>query len=35
MRKALAEDGPSIVDVAVDYSGSVDIGAQLHDDVLD
>ena len=35
MRKALAEDGPSIVDVAVDYSRSVDIGAQLHDDVLD
>jgi acetolactate synthase-1/2/3 large subunit len=35
MCKALAEDGPSIVDVAVDYSRSVDIGAQLHDDVLD
>jgi acetolactate synthase-1/2/3 large subunit len=35
LRKALAEDGPSILDVPVDYSHSVDIGAQLHDGVFE
>jgi acetolactate synthase-1/2/3 large subunit len=33
--KGLGEDGPSIIDVAVDYSHSVDIGAQLHADVFE
>jgi acetolactate synthase-1/2/3 large subunit len=32
LRKALHEDGPSIVDVPVDYSHSVDIGSKLHED---
>jgi acetolactate synthase I/II/III large subunit len=32
LRKALQEDGPSIIDVPVDYSHSVDIAAQLHQD---
>jgi acetolactate synthase-1/2/3 large subunit len=31
LRKALAEEGPSILDVPVDYSHSVDIAAQLHE----
>ena len=32
--KGLSEEGPSIIDVPVDYSRSTDIGAQLHADVL-
>jgi acetolactate synthase I/II/III large subunit len=35
LQKALSEDGPSIIDVPVDYSHSVDIGAQLHEGVLE
>jgi acetolactate synthase-1/2/3 large subunit len=35
LRKALDEDGPSIIDVPVDYSHSVDIGAQLHEGVFE
>jgi acetolactate synthase-1/2/3 large subunit len=35
LRKALAEDGPSILDVPVDYSHSTDIGAQLHEGVFE
>jgi acetolactate synthase-1/2/3 large subunit len=33
--KGLREDGPSIIDVPVDYSHSIDIGAQLHVGVLE
>ncbi|MEE6179379.1 acetolactate synthase AlsS [Mycobacterium sp. 050134] len=32
LRKALAEDGPSLIDVAVDYSRNTDLAAHLHDD---
>jgi acetolactate synthase-1/2/3 large subunit len=35
LRKALAEDGPSIIDVTVDYSHSVDLGSEVHENVLD
>jgi acetolactate synthase I/II/III large subunit len=28
---ALAEDGPSVIDVPVDYSRNTDLGAHLHD----
>jgi acetolactate synthase-1/2/3 large subunit len=30
--QALAEDGPSLIDVPVDYSHNVDLAAELHDD---
>ena len=33
--RALGEDGPSIIDVPVDYSHSTDIGAQLHEDAFE
>ena len=33
--KALAEEGPSIIDVPVDYSGNVHLGASLHTDVFE
>ena len=32
LRRALAEDGPSLIDVPVDYSHNVDLAAHLHDD---
>ncbi|OJZ69916.1 acetolactate synthase large subunit [Mycobacterium paraffinicum] len=32
LRQALAEDGPSLIDVPVDYSHNTDLAAQLHDD---
>jgi len=32
LRHALAEDGPSVIDVPVDYSHNVDLAAHLHDD---
>jgi acetolactate synthase-1/2/3 large subunit len=32
LRQALAEDGPSLIDVPVDYSRNVDLAAHLHDD---
>ncbi len=32
LKRALGEDGVSILDVPVDYSHNVDIGAELHDD---
>lgn len=32
LRRALAEDGPSLIDVPVDYSRNVDLAAHLHDD---
>jgi acetolactate synthase I/II/III large subunit len=32
--KGLSEEGPSIIDVPVDYSHSTDIGAELHADVF-
>ncbi|OBI26643.1 acetolactate synthase [Mycobacterium sp. E1386] len=32
LRQALAEDGPSLIDVPVDYSRNTDLAAQLHDD---
>ena len=35
LKKALAEDGISILDVPVDYSHNVEIGAELHDDVFE
>jgi acetolactate synthase I/II/III large subunit len=31
-RRALAEQGPSLIDVPVDYSRNTDLAAQLHDD---
>jgi acetolactate synthase-1/2/3 large subunit len=30
--QALAEEGPSLIDVPVDYSGNTDLAAHLHDD---
>ena len=35
LKKALAGDGISILDVPVDYSHNVEIGAELHDDVFE
>ena len=35
LRHALAEDGPSIVDVPVDYSRNVELGAQLAPDAFE
>ncbi|MFE7127095.1 acetolactate synthase AlsS [Streptomyces sp. NPDC057617] len=35
LRQALGEDGPSIVDVPVDYSHNTDLAAQLHDEVFE
>ncbi len=32
LRRALDEDGPSLVDVPVDYSRNIDLAAHLHDD---
>ena len=32
LRQALAEDGPSLIDVPVDYSRNVELAAHLHDD---
>ena len=32
LRQALAEDGPSLIDVPVDYSRNTDLAGQLHDD---
>jgi acetolactate synthase-1/2/3 large subunit len=32
LRQALAEDGPSLIDVPVDYSHNVDLAEELHDD---
>jgi acetolactate synthase I/II/III large subunit len=32
LRQALTEDGPSLIDVPVDYSHNVDLAAELHDD---
>ena len=31
LKQALFEDGPSLIDVPVDYSHNTDLGAQLHD----
>jgi acetolactate synthase I/II/III large subunit len=35
LKKALNEDGISILDVPVDYSHNVEIGAELHEDVFE
>jgi len=35
LQQALAEDGPSLIDVPVDYSHSPDLAAHLHDDLFD
>jgi acetolactate synthase-1/2/3 large subunit len=35
LRHALAEDGPSLIDVAVDYSRNADLAAHLHDDTFE
>jgi acetolactate synthase-1/2/3 large subunit len=35
LRRALAEDGPSLIDVPVDYSRNVDLAAHLHDDTFE
>lgn len=35
LRQALAEDGPSLVDVSVDYSHNIDLAAHLHDDAFE
>jgi acetolactate synthase I/II/III large subunit len=32
LRRALDEDGPSLIDVPVDYSRNIDLAAHLHDD---
>ncbi|MFC4031251.1 acetolactate synthase AlsS [Streptomyces polygonati] len=32
LRRALAEEGPSVIDVPVDYSRNTDLAAQLHED---
>ena len=32
LRRALAEEGPSLIDVPVDYSRNVDLAVDLHDD---
>jgi acetolactate synthase-1/2/3 large subunit len=31
LKQALSEDGPSLIDVPVDYSHNTDLGAQLHE----
>lgn len=35
LRQALAEDGPSLIDVPVDYSRNLDLAAHLHDDAFE
>ncbi len=35
LRQALAEDGPSLIDVAVDYSRNTELAAHLHDDAFE
>jgi len=35
LAQALGEDGPSVIDVAVDYSRNTDLAARLHDDVFE
>lgn len=35
LAQALGEDGPSVIDVAVDYSRNTDLAAHLHDDVFE
>jgi acetolactate synthase-1/2/3 large subunit len=32
LRQALAEEGPSLIDVPVDYSRNTDLAEHLHDD---
>jgi acetolactate synthase I/II/III large subunit len=34
LKQALSEDGPSLIDVPVDYSRNTDLGAQLHEDAF-
>jgi acetolactate synthase-1/2/3 large subunit len=35
LRQALAEDGPSVIDVPVDYSHNIDLAAELHEDTFE
>jgi acetolactate synthase-1/2/3 large subunit len=35
VRRALAEDGPSLIDVPVDYSRNTDLAGHLHDDTFE
>ena len=35
LRQALTEEGPSLIDVPVDYSRNVDLAADLHDDTFE
>jgi acetolactate synthase-1/2/3 large subunit len=35
LRQALAEDGPSLIDVPVDYSRNIELAAHLHDDAFE
>jgi acetolactate synthase-1/2/3 large subunit len=35
LRQALAEEGPSLIDVTVDYSRNIDLAAHLHDDTFE
>ncbi len=35
LRRALDEDGPSLIDVPVDYSRNVDLAVHLHDDTFE
>ena len=35
VRQALAEEGPSLIDVPVDYSHNTDLAAHLHDDTFE
>jgi acetolactate synthase-1/2/3 large subunit len=35
LRQAMAEDGPSLIDVPVDYSHNTELAAHLHDDAFE
>jgi acetolactate synthase-1/2/3 large subunit len=34
LKQSLSEDGPSVIDVPVDYSHNTDLGAHLHEDAF-
>jgi acetolactate synthase-1/2/3 large subunit len=34
LKQSLAEDGPTLIDVPVDYSRNTDLGAHLHEDAF-
>jgi acetolactate synthase-1/2/3 large subunit len=35
LRQALAEDGPSLIDVPVDYSHNTELATHLHEDLFE